>query len=238
MSVHLAAMPRRCLACSSPRAGAINERLWTADRPPLHRIAVEFGLSNDALERHAKHHLTDREPTGESWPDQGDHAECGLGDHPAPHVPDPDDGQPRMNRSARAGQRRATKPDLKQRFLDAYAQTGNVSQSAREAGIGRKTVYSWQEQDETFVLAMREAENQAIELLEAEARTRATTGSRLVREVYRGDRLVERIVEYRPSDAVLVKLLQALRPDKYGDKLAVTQTQIVKTMDNAAWDAV
>jgi hypothetical protein len=59
-----------------------------------------------------------------------------------------------------------------------------------------------------------------------------------VREVYRGDQLIERIVEYRPSDAVLVKLLQALRPDKYGDKLAVTQTQIVKTMDSAAWDAV
>jgi hypothetical protein len=143
-----------------------------------------------------------------------------------------------MNRSARAGQRRAGTIDVKQRFLEVYARTGNVSQSALEAGIGRAQVYRWQEVDEQFVIAMREAENQAIELLEAEARGRATTGSRLVREVYRDDRLIERVVEYRPSDTVLVKLLQALRPDKYGDRLAVTQTQIVKTMDSAAWDAV
>jgi hypothetical protein len=59
-----------------------------------------------------------------------------------------------------------------------------------------------------------------------------------VREVYRGDQLVERVVEYRPSDTVLVKLLQALKPEKYGDKLAVTQTTLVKTLDQVAWEAV
>jgi hypothetical protein len=120
--------------------------------------------------------------------------------------------------------------DAKDRFLEAYAQTGNVSAAAASAGVGRRTVYAWKKHDEDFAQRFREAEQQAVELLEAEARTRATTGSKLVREVYRGDRLIERIVEYRPSDAVPVKLLQALRPDKYGDRLALTQTQIVKTM--------
>ena len=134
--------------------------------------------------------------------------------------------------------RSAVPLNARERFLDAYARTGNLSQSAAAAGVGRRTVYGWQEHDEEFALHFREAESEAVELLEAEARERATNGAKLVREVYRGERLIERIVEYRPSDTVLVKLLQALRPDKYGDKLAVTQTQIVKTIDAEAWDAV
>src|SRR5262249_34994794 len=112
----------------------------------------------------------------------------------------------------------------------------NLSQSALRVGVARKTIYQWQEIDPQFVLAMREAETEAVELLEAEARERATTGSKLVRRVYRNGSLIEEIHEFRPSDAVLVKLLQALRPEKYGDRL--TQTQIVKTMDSAAWDAI
>jgi hypothetical protein len=92
-------------------------------------------------------------------------------------------------------------------------------------------VFSWQEHDEQFAQAFHEAETEAVEALEAEARERATTGSKLVREVYRGDRLIERIVEYRPSDAVLVKLLQALRPEKYRDRSEVSVTQpIVKVV--------
>jgi hypothetical protein len=144
---------------------------------------------------------------------------------------------PSPARSGCAGQRRAGSVDVRQRFLEADARTGNVSQSALEAGIDRRSIYAWQESDKQFVLAMREAESQAIELLEAEARTRATSGSRLVREVWRNDRLIERIAEYRPSDAVLVKLLQALRPEKY-DELAVTQTNIVKSVATEAWESI
>jgi hypothetical protein len=113
-----------------------------------------------------------------------------------------------------------------------------VTRAAAVAGVARKRIYEWQEHDLEFAAGFREAENEPIDALEAEARTRATSGAKIVRDVWRGDRLIERVVEYRPSDSVLVKLLQALKPDKYGDKLAVTQTQIVKTMDCAAWDSV
>jgi hypothetical protein len=143
-----------------------------------------------------------------------------------------------MGRQPRAQQHRANLPSTKARFLAAYASSGSVKVAAEAAGVARARIYEWQEHDETFALQFREAENEAIEALESEARARATTGGKLVREVWRGDRLIERIVEYRPSDAVLVKLLQSLKPGVYGEKLAVTQTQIVKTMDNAAWDAV
>jgi hypothetical protein len=144
----------------------------------------------------------------------------------------------RLGRQPRAQQRRASLPSTKAQFLAAYAETGSVSRAAAVAGVTRPRIYEWQEHDLEFAAGFREAETQAIEALEAEARTRATCGAKIVREVWRGDQLIERVVEYRPSDTVLVKLLQALRPDKYGDKLAVTQTQIVKTMDSAAWDAV
>jgi hypothetical protein len=56
--------------------------------------------------------------------------------------------------------------------------------------------------------------------------------------VWRGDRLIERVIEYRPSDPVLIKLLQALKPEVYGERLQVTQTQIVKALDHEAWEAI
>jgi hypothetical protein len=127
---------------------------------------------------------------------------------------------------------------VKQVFLEAYAQTGNVSYSAAVAGVGRSQIYRWQEVDDQFVLAMKEAENQAVELLEHEARTRATEGAKIVRRVYRNGVLIEEVVERRPSDAVLVRLLAALKPELYGDKLAITQTQVVKTLDAEAWNSV
>lgn len=67
--------------------------------------------------------------------------------------------------------------------------------------MARKRIYEWQEHDLEFAAGFREAESQAIEALEAEARTRATNGAKIVREVWRGDRLIERIVEYRLSAA-------------------------------------
>jgi hypothetical protein len=132
----------------------------------------------------------------------------------------------------------ANKQTAKDRFLETYAATGNLSQAVTAAAVTRKTFYRWQEHDEQFVLAFREAEQRALEALEAEARERATKGGKLVREVWRGDVLIERVIEWRPSDPMLIKLLQALAPEKYGEKLQVTQTQIVKALDHEAWEAV
>ena len=124
-------------------------------------------------------------------------------------------------------------------MIGVHASAGhNLSQSAAAAGVGRTTVFRWREHDEAFNAAFNQAEIEAVELLEAEARERATKGTKLTRRVIRGGRLIEEVEEWRPSDAMLIKLLQALRPDKYGDRLSVTQTTIVKTIDSEAWDAV
>jgi hypothetical protein len=126
----------------------------------------------------------------------------------------------------------------RERFLEAYRQTGNLSQSAAAAEVTRGVVHSWREHDDVFNAAFNQAEIEAVELLEAEARERATKGTRLLRRVIRGGRLIEEVEEWRPSDAMLIKLLQALRPEKYGDKLSVTATTTIKTIDSEAWDAV
>lgn len=203
---------------------AINTSLRDG-RASILALAAEFAVTRDSLMRHRDRHLSQ-----------------------TVMVRDPDDLAAERDRHTQRGEerrhwmtrarRRGVPADVRERFLTEYARTGNLQASAVASGVGRRTVYTWQEHDEQFALAFREAEAEAIEALEAEARERATVGGKLVREVWRGDRLVERVIEYRPSDTVLVKLLQALKPDKYGDKLAVTQTQIVKTIDQQAWDSV
>jgi len=173
------------------------------------QLARDTGLTRDALGRHTKRHT------------------------PRHVIPVPPPGQGGPPRAARIGSETA-----KELFLDAYRSSGNISTSAAAAGTTRSVVRGWQEKDEQFVLAFQQAEIEAVEMLEAEARERAVKGSKLVRQVIRNGHLIEEVVEWRPSDAILVKLLQALRPEKYGEKLSVTQTSIVKTVANDVWDAV
>ena len=61
-------------------------------------------------------------------------------------------------------------------FLATLAATGNVSASAREAGISRKTAYQWRSKDAEFASDWRDAEESATDALEAEARRRAVEG--------------------------------------------------------------
>jgi transposase-like protein len=51
-------MARRCSVCTLPTAGAIREAL--ADGRSARAVADEFGISYDALTRHARNHLADQ----------------------------------------------------------------------------------------------------------------------------------------------------------------------------------
>jgi len=143
-----------------------------------------------------------------------------------------------LNESLDEEEPRPPQASAQDTFLANYLQSADVREALREAGVTRATLRKWQEHDEGFALRYHQAEAETIEVLEAEARTRAIAGSKMIRRVYRQGHLYEEIHEYRPSDAMLVKLLQAHKPDKYGDKLAITQTTIVKAVDAEAWDAV
>lgn len=123
-------------------------------------------------------------------------------------------------------------------FLAAYRDTANIRRAAEAADIDRTTFYQWSETDEQFSLAFNQAKLDAKEALEEEARRRAVEGVTREKGIYHMGQLVgtEVITEY--SDTLLIFLLKGIAPEKYRENIAVTQTQIVKTIDSGAWEAV
>jgi hypothetical protein len=93
----------------------------------------------------------------------------------------------------------AHRPDWTDRFLETIRSTGNVRLAADAAGIDRTTPYARAKRDATFAAAWAAANEDAVDILEAEARRRALSG----------------------SDALLAFLLRAHRPDRYGTSVAV-----------------
>jgi hypothetical protein len=107
---------------------------------------------------------------------------------------------------------------LKGHFLLALLERGIIAHAAEKVGVGRATVYRWQEQDPTFGAAMREARIEAGERLEAEAYRRADDGvKRRFPILYQGEQVGER-VERHYSDLLLIFLLKAIFPEKYRDR--------------------
>ena len=90
----------------------------------------------------------------------------------------------------------------KRAFLGAFAECGNVKQSATAAGVSREIHYVWLRNDKEYEAAFIEAERMAVSTLEDEARQRA--------------------VGPEGSDTLLIFLLKGLRPDRYKDRSQVT----------------
>ena len=97
------------------------------------------------------------------------------------------------------GRVRRRRPDWQPRFLEVIRSTANVRLAAHEAGIDRSTPYRRAERDPAFAEAWAEASDDAIDLLEGEARRRALAG----------------------SDALLMFLLRAHRPERFRESLDV-----------------
>jgi hypothetical protein len=118
----------------------------------------------------------------------------------------------------------------KRAFLDSYAQWANISYACEQAGVPRSNVYYWQENDEQFLQAFRQAESAATERLEREAWRRATEGSPYTRtSYYRGEPVgTDHKIEY--SDQLMMLLLRARKPDIYREKVDVAVTQVVKAI--------
>jgi hypothetical protein len=211
-------MPERCTVCAHPDVQRIDDRL--RQRPPIVGLAKEFQVTRDSMTRHR-----DR------------HADIPPIELPSEPVPRTVTGK-RRSAPPKTGRKGPPPANARELFLEEFRKTGNVTSSAEAAHVERTSIFRWQEMDNAFALAFQQAEIEAVERLEAEARERAVKGSKLIRRVTRNGRLIEEIEEWRPSDAMLIKLLQALRPEKYGDKLSVTSTTIVKTVDSTAWEAV
>lgn len=139
---------------------------------------------------------------------------------------------------------RSDDPEIQKRtFLAAYSANGNIAASCKLTGVSRETFNRWKEADTDFLIAFGLAQKNAGDMLELEARRRATEGVRKLK-FFKGEpimiadpygrtvtqslenskgEIVETEVplmvpyeEYEYSDTLLMFLLRAAKPEMYG----------------------
>lgn len=108
----------------------------------------------------------------------------------------------------------------KRAFLAALAETGNITRAAELSGVDRSTHYDWLASDESgdYAAAVADAEQQAADRMETEARRRAVEG--WDEPVYQGGEHVGTVRKY--SDTLLIFLLKGARPEKYRERFEHT----------------
>jgi hypothetical protein len=111
-------------------------------------------------------------------------------------------------------------------YLDALGKRGTQSAGLAAARVGRETLWRWREHSDAFVQAEAAARETLADQLEQEAIRRAYHG--VQRPVYQQGQLVGYVTDF--SDAVLMMLLKAARPDKYREKADVSVALVVKTL--------
>jgi hypothetical protein len=104
--------------------------------------------------------------------------------------------------------------------LQAYADTGIIRRAADVANITRNSHYDWLRTDEHYAAAFREAEEQATDTLEEEARRRAVEGVVEPVGFYRGEHGGTFVRKY--SDTLLRFLLEGRRRRIFGARTALT----------------
>ncbi len=100
-------------------------------------------------------------------------------------------------------------------FLERLRETANVSRSAKDAGVSRKTVYKERDTSDTFRSDWDDAIEEGLDYLEEEARRRAYEGT-LKPVFYEG---VEVGVVRQFSDTLTIFLLKGRRSEVYGDRV-------------------
>lgn len=101
---------------------------------------------------------------------------------------------------------------------------GNVTDSARAAGVSRSTVYEWRAEDDSFASAWDAALDEAADAMEREAWRRAIEG--VDEPVFgaignnQGSGEIGTVRKY--SDTLLIFLMKGARPEKYRDRHEVT----------------
>jgi hypothetical protein len=113
----------------------------------------------------------------------------------------------------------------KQYFLEVLAECGNVTAAAAAAGVARCVPYGHRKTDDAFAKGWEQAEEIAADRLEAEAWRRGVEGIEepvisLGKVVQGADG--EPLIVRRYSDAVLLALLRAHRPENPAVRHAVT----------------
>jgi hypothetical protein len=110
-----------------------------------------------------------------------------------------------------------------QRYLSAVAKSGTLTAGCKAARVSPHTVYRWRE-DAAFAEEEAIARESFADALEQEAVRRAWRGVKTVRPIYARGEMVGEVVETEYSDALMVLMLKALRPEKYRERVETRQT--------------
>lgn len=102
-------------------------------------------------------------------------------------------------------------------FLAAFVSCARIAKAARQARIPRALHYRWMEEDPDYARAFERATPIAAGLLEDEAMRRAHEGTKRA-IYYQGEKIG---YEFEYSDTLLMFLLRALLPKRYGDRTAI-----------------
>ncbi len=108
---------------------------------------------------------------------------------------------------------------IKALFLESFAEYGNIRLAATTAGVNRSSHYGWLKKDPEYAARFASAQEDAIEVLEYEARRRAVIGVPEPVGFYKGQ---PSAYVQRYSDVLLIFLLKGLRPEMYRDRYEVT----------------
>ncbi|QDV72488.1 hypothetical protein [Botrimarina mediterranea] len=114
------------------------------------------------------------------------------------------------------------------RFLAAYRETATITAAARDSGVDHKSHYRWRRECPAYAEAFERTQHIAADVLEDEARRRAVEGVRTIRYGRDGEPLIdpatgEPYVEVRYSDRLLMALLRANAPEKFGGRVMTIQ---------------
>ena len=101
-------------------------------------------------------------------------------------------------------------------FIERLKATGNVTLAAAGAGVTRQHAHRTRNRNRAFRRSWEDALEQAMDLLEGEARRRATG---IKRDVWYGGEKVGTESVY--SDTLVIFLLKAHRPAKFRDNVKV-----------------
>lgn len=124
------------------------------------------------------------------------------------------------------GQQNATpkkRPRWAKAFLAVLAESGNIRLSCQAADIDRSTAYRLRTSDETFLTEWEQAQEEAADLLEQEARRRAHDGwdEPVFGSMGQGQGSGEIGMVRKYSDTLLIFLLKGAKPEKYRERADV-----------------
>lgn len=110
-------------------------------------------------------------------------------------------------------------PEWSEPFLEVLRTKCDATAASKAAGVARSTAYAWKKDNDDFAEAWKDAVDEALDNLEAEAYRRATEGCD--KPIYQKGMLVGTVREF--SDTLAIFMLKAKRRDQFGDHVRTEQ---------------